>query len=169
MKTTASFVISLLIYALIHQEYYLFKWYMLDKLENSDKVETYQKLSFSLGDNINFLNYYAQNLIDNNEFSKADSLLTLIAKQNPNKSFFIIWGDTKLMLKDTSAAIDKFLMASYMIPHTVEPKFKLFNTYLEQNDSLNARIWASKIVLQKIKVESFYTEGWQDKAQKFLK
>jgi O-antigen polymerase len=168
MKTITSLIIALLIGTLIQQEYYLFKWYTLDTSERSNKLETYQKLSQKLGHNINFLNYYAQTLIDKGEFLQADSLLNLIAKQNPNHTFFIIWGDTKLMLRDTSVAIDKFLTASYMVPNTVEPKFRLFDIYVQQHDTLNAKIWALKIVNQKIKVPSFYTEGWQREAKKFL-
>ena len=169
MKIGITCLIALLMYAVIRQEYYLWQWYKLDTFYSSNKIETYEKLSVPLSQHLNFMHYYAQNRIDEKQFLEADSLLVLLSKRNPNNPFFLIWGETKLMLKDTSAAIDKFLTASYMIPNTVEPKFRLFDVYLQQHDTLNAKIWASKIVNQKIKVPSFYTEGWQLAAKRFLK
>ncbi len=168
MKIAVSLILAALIYAVAQQERYLFDWYNIDKSESMHKVAAYEKLRIPLGNNINFMHYYAQNLLDENEIQKADSLLSLIAKRNPNNSFFMIWGDTKLVLKDTAAAIDKFWTASGMVPNTIEPKFKLFAIYLEQKDSLNARFWASKIARQKIKIATFYTDLWQEKAKDFL-
>lgn len=92
----------------------------------------------------------------------------LLEEVIPTTDTYILLGNYYRRLGYKDKAIDKYLLASQMVPCRLLPPYRLFRLYLENGDSVKAFCMAHHIVSQPIKVNSSFIINAKNEARKFI-
>lgn len=92
-------------------------------------------------------------LMEGKEVSQMD----LLRRLPPSCETFCKFGDFYMGQKQYKVSESYYKYAADMIPTRVRPNYKLWNLYLLQNDTVNARSMAWHILEQPLKVENSFT------------
>ena len=77
-------------------------------------------------------------------------------------------GDIYLERKSYGQAEESYKVAAEMIPTRIRPNYKLWNLYLLQQDTVNARKMALHILAQRVKVENTFSIKVRGRMKQFL-
>ncbi len=94
--------------------------------------------------------------------------IDLLRRLPPSCENFCKLGDYYIQQKQYELSESYYKIAANMIPTRMRPNYKLWNLYLLQNDTLNARSMARYILDQPLKVENSFTLKVKRKIRIFL-
>ena len=92
----------------------------------------------------------------------------LLQELPPSCETYCMRGDIYLERKSYGQAEESYKVAAEMIPTRIRPNYKLWNLYLLQQDTVNARKMALHILAQRVKVENTFSIKVRGRMKQFL-
>ena len=104
-----------------------------------------------------------------NQFENSIDVLNMAGKIYKNKSYYKLLSNNYEILGQYKNAEKMYLMSHYITPVLFKPQESILDFYIRNNNEVNAKQWAHKILNSKIKIESNEVLRIRTKAENYLK
>ncbi len=143
----------------------------ITNLKNGNKKAAYDNLELITSNiNKNSTYYYLKGnyYMGNKDFLNAKIMYINASKYLSSPEVYQQIGVCNLLLKKVDSAIKNFEIAKNIQPNRYTPLYLLMNTYLQVKDTINAKVYAIKILNSPVKIPSDKINSYKNDAEKLL-
>lgn len=130
--------------------------------------EKYERLYFSLKDDINFLFEYSQCLVINKEYEQSNIVLQKALQISCDPMIYNVMGRNYQALKQYDKAEQNFIISSLLVPNLLYPHYLLTKMYDEMGDKVKAVEAANIVLTKEPKIHSFAIDEMRHEARKII-